>query len=62
VIAQNQILWDMCVAFSVDNASVKMGKRNSIKGRYTTGEKSWCVICCLCHMAHNAARKGWDRR
>jgi hypothetical protein len=27
VITQNQIPWDKCVAFSVDKASVNMGKR-----------------------------------
>jgi hypothetical protein len=38
VITQNQIQWDKCVAFSVDNASVNMGKRNSIKSRVTGGK------------------------
>jgi hypothetical protein len=30
VITQNQIPWNKCVAFYVDNASVNMGKRSSI--------------------------------
>jgi hypothetical protein len=30
VITQNQIPWDKCVVFYVDNASVIKGKRNSI--------------------------------
>jgi hypothetical protein len=27
-IIHNQILWDKCVAFSIDNVAVNMGKRN----------------------------------
>ena len=34
VITQNLIPWDKYVAFSVDNASVNMGKKNSIKIGY----------------------------
>jgi len=30
-ITQNQIPLDKCVSFSIDNASINMGKRNSIK-------------------------------
>jgi hypothetical protein len=48
-----------CVAFSVDNASVNMVKRNSIKSR-VTGEKPWChvyLVGCLCHMPISMVRK-----
>ena len=38
----------------------KWVKETQLKVGYTTGEKPWCVICCLCHMAHNAACKGGD--
>jgi len=55
VITQNQIPWDKCGAFSVDNASVNMGRRNSINGRVLVKN-----LGCPCHMAHNASRKGWD--
>jgi len=33
IITQNQIQWNKCVAFSVDNASVNMGKKISVKSR-----------------------------
>jgi hypothetical protein len=60
VISHNQIPWDKCVAFSVDNASVNMGKRNSIKSRVLVKNPDVYFVGCSCHMTHNAAHKGRD--
>ena len=57
---QNQIQWDMCVTFSVDNASVNMGKINSIKSRVLVKNPDMYFVGCSYHMAHNEARKGED--
>jgi len=54
----NQIPWDKCVAFFVDNASVNMGQRNSIKSRVLVRNPDVYFVSCSCDMAHNAARKG----
>jgi hypothetical protein len=45
----------MCVAFSVDNASVNMGKINSIKSRVLVKNPDLYFVGCSSHMAHNAA-------
>ena len=50
----------MCVAFSVDKASVNMGKINPIKSRVLVKNLDVYFVGCSCHMAHNAARKGGD--
>ena len=50
----------MCVAFSVDNTSVNMGKINSIKSRVLVKNPDLYFVGCSSHMAHNAACKGED--
>ena len=52
VITQSQILWDMCIAFSVDNASVNMVKRSSIKSRVLERNPDVYFVGCPCHVAH----------
>ena len=59
-IIQNQILWDKCIAFSIDNVAVNMGLRNSIKGSVLVKNPAVYFVGCPCHMANNAARKGED--
>ena len=51
------INWDLCVAFSVDNTSVNLGRKNSIKTRVHSVNPSVCFIGCPCHMVHNTAMK-----
>jgi len=59
IITQNQIPWDKCVAFSVDNASMNMSKRNAIKSRVLVKNPDVYFVGCPCHMAHNAACKSF---
>ena len=59
IITQNQISWDKCVAFSVDNASMNMSKRNAIKSRVLVKNPDVYFVGCPCHMAHNAACKAF---
>lgn len=49
--------WDHCVAFSVDNTSVNLGCRNSIRTRVHQQNPSVYFIGCPCHMVHNTATK-----
>jgi hAT family C-terminal dimerisation region len=58
VLRHNNIPWLNCVGFSVDNASVNMGKKNSIKSRVLEENENVYFMGCPCHMAHNAANKG----
>lgn len=55
---KNEIPWANCIAFSVDNASVNMGKQKSIKTRVLLKNEYVYFMGCPCHMAHNAAHKG----
>jgi hypothetical protein len=48
----------MCVTFSVDNASVNMGKINSVKSKVLVKNLDVYFVGCSYHMAHNAACKG----
>ena len=50
--------WNKCVAFGVDNTSVNIGKRNSIKTRVQQQNPEIYFMGCPCHMVHNTATKG----
>ena len=51
------ISWTFCVGISLDNTSVNMGCRNSIKTRINAINPSIYVMGCPCHIIHNVARK-----
>jgi hypothetical protein len=46
-----------CVAFSVDNTNVNMGKNNSLFTKVTDVNPSCYFVGCPCHMVHNTASK-----
>ena len=56
----NEIPWDNCTAFGVDNTNTNIGARNSIKSRVTAINPSIYFVGCPCHIIHNAAQKAGD--
>ena len=54
VVKAHGIPWENCVSLSVDNASVNMGIRNSIRSRLEKVSKHVFTHGCLCHILHNA--------
>ena len=56
----NNIPWDNCTAFGVDNTNTNIGERNSIKSRVTAINPSIYFVGCPCHIIHNAAQKAGD--
>ena len=55
VFTEKSIPWQNCVGFSVDSASVSIGKHNSIKTRIKSQYWSLYTLVCPCHFIHNAA-------
>ena len=53
VLEINDISWQNCVALSVDNTAVNIGKRNSIKTRVLKMNPNTFVNGCPCHLIHN---------
>ena len=51
------INWSKCVAFSSDNASVMMGKNNSIYTIIADSNPDVYPVGCACHLAHLCAKK-----
>ena len=51
------IPWINCVGIAVDNTSVNMGCRNSIKTRMKEVNPAVYVMGCPCHIVHNIAGK-----
>ena len=49
--------WNMCTSVGVDNTSVNIGVRNSLKVRVLEQNSSIYFSGCPCHIIHNAARK-----
>ena len=60
VITKHNIPWENCIALSVDDASVNMGVRNSLRSRITTKNPATYVLACPCHILHNNASKAAD--
>jgi len=55
VLKKHSIPWTNCISLSVDNASVNVGDRNSIKTRVLKEHPSLFILGCPCHIAHNNA-------
>lgn len=52
--------WNMCTSVGVDNTSVNIGIRDSLKTRVLEHNSSIYFNGCPCHIIHNAARKASD--
>lgn len=57
VLAKHSIPWEKCVGIGLDNTSVNLGCRNSIKTRVLQENPSVYVMGCPCHIVHNTASK-----
>lgn len=53
--------WMNCTAVGVDDTSVNIGVRNSLKVRIQARNSSVYFNGCPCHMIHNAAQKGAEQ-
>ena len=58
VFVSKSIPWCNCVGFSVDSASVNVGRHNSIKTRLEAKNPALYTLGCPCHFLHNTAHKG----
>ena len=54
-LAGHRIPWENCVAFSVDNTNVNMGKNNSILTRVKQQNPSVYFNGCQCHVVHSTS-------
>ena len=54
-LAGHKIPWKNCVAFSVDNANVNLGKNNSILTHVKLQNPSVYFNGCQCHVVHNTS-------
>ena len=52
--------WTLCTSVGVDNTSVNIGIRNSLKTRIQQRNPAVYFNGCSCHIIHNAAQKGGD--
>ena len=52
--------WNLCTAVGIDNTSVNIGVRNSLKSRITKRNPSVYFCGCPCHIIHNTAQKAGE--
>ena len=57
VLTGYNITWMNCVGLGVDNTSVNIGCRNSIKTRVLQKNPGTYVMGCGCHIVHNTTGK-----
>jgi hypothetical protein len=57
VLCSHKIPWSNCIVLSVDNTSVNLGVRNSLKVMTTAKHGGIYVFGCPCHILHNNAAK-----
>ena len=60
VLQQHGVYWENCVSVGVDNASVNLGKRNSIMTRAKEKNPAIFFSGCPCHIVHNIACKAGE--
>ena len=53
----NEIQWTNCVGAGVDNTSVNLGRKNSIRTRVLQQNPATYFMGCPCHIVHNVALK-----
>uniref|UniRef100_A0A1X7TWU2 HAT C-terminal dimerisation domain-containing protein n=1 Tax=Amphimedon queenslandica TaxID=400682 RepID=A0A1X7TWU2_AMPQE len=57
VFTNNGVSWDHCIGAGVDNTSVNLGVRNSIRTRVLQKNPNTYFMGCPCHIVHNTALK-----
>ena len=57
VLQRFSIPWGNCVSLSVDNTSVNLGARNSLRSRIQAVNPHVYVLGCPCHILHNTSSK-----
>jgi len=60
VLSIHNIQWENCVGVGIDNASVNIGRHNSIMSRVHSVIPSAYFMGCPCHIAHNLAGAAAD--
>ncbi|XP_033115328.1 uncharacterized protein LOC117115578, partial [Anneissia japonica] len=60
VLKTHSLSWKNCVGIGLDNTSVNMGCRNSIKTRLLKENDAAYVMGCPCHIIHNTAGKAGE--
>ena len=57
ILQANGIAWSNCVGACVDNTSVNVGIKNSIKSRALAKNPAIYFMGCPCHIVHNICMK-----
>ena len=52
--------WNLCTSVGIDNTSVNIGIRDSLKSRITNRNLSVYFCGCPCHIIHNTAHKAGE--
>ena len=61
IFQHHEIPWSNCIAASVDNTSVNIGKHNSILTRVKSKNNAVYFMGCPCHIVHNICVKAAEK-